>query len=195
MHHERCLREPITIHRRRRNCTDRQCPFRASLCELDSQVFLVTRPMTAVVGGRLGVTPLPPRGKSIAPNRGLPRPEHRYNSKTRKPAQWRILANRTPTWYLLPLRSDDLERLLRGAWSGGFNLGTGLVAFGNVPRLSAYPPDHTPRSHHICHTMAPTKMWQGRHALASRPRRPCHIVSGMAHRDDAPPCEMTRAGG
>ena len=62
----------------------RQCPFRASLCELDSQVFLVTRPKTAVVGGRLGETPLPPRGKSIAPNRGLPRPEHRYNSKTRK---------------------------------------------------------------------------------------------------------------
>ena len=51
----------------------------------------------------------------------------------------------------LLLRSDDVERLLRGAWAGGFNLGTGLVAFGNVPRLSAYPPDHEPRSHHICH--------------------------------------------
>jgi hypothetical protein len=29
-------------------------------------------PKSAVVGGRLGETPLPPRGKSIAPNRGLP---------------------------------------------------------------------------------------------------------------------------
>ena len=47
-------------------------------------------PKTAVVGGRLGETPLPPRGKSIAPNRGLPRPEHRYNSKTRKTAQFGI---------------------------------------------------------------------------------------------------------
>ena len=46
---------------------------------------------------------------------------------------------------LLLLRSDDLERLVRGAGSGGFNLGTGLVAFGNVPRLSAYPPDPAPR--------------------------------------------------
>ena len=104
MHHERCLSEPITIHRRRRNCTDRQCPFRASLCELDSQVFLVTRPMTAVVSGRLGgsrhllgfathreantpseasaETPLPPRGKSIAPNRGLTLSERQYNSKS-----------------------------------------------------------------------------------------------------------------
>ena len=89
MHHERCLSEPITIHRRRRNCTDRQCPFRASLCELDSQVFLVTRPMTAVVGGRLGETPLPPRGKSIAPNRGLPPSERQYNSKSPCIRQWR----------------------------------------------------------------------------------------------------------
>ena len=40
----------------------------------------------------------------------------------------------------LLLRSDDLERLMRGAGSGGFNLGTGLVAFGNVPRLNALSP-------------------------------------------------------
>ena len=38
------------------------------------------------------------------------------------------------------VRSDDLERLVRGAGSGGFNLGTGLVVFDNVPRSSAYPP-------------------------------------------------------
>ncbi len=55
---------------------------------------------------------------------------------------------RKPLHFLL-LRSDDLERLLRGAWSGGFNLGTGLVAFGNVPRLSAYPPDPAPHSYHV----------------------------------------------
>ena len=58
--------------------------------ELSFLGFHSTRPMTAVVGGRLGETPLPPRGKSIAPNRGLPRPEHRYNSKTRKTAQFGI---------------------------------------------------------------------------------------------------------
>ena len=45
---------------------------------------------TAVASGRLGETPLPPRGKSIAPNRGLPRPKHQYNSKTRKTAQFGI---------------------------------------------------------------------------------------------------------
>ena len=86
----------------------RQCPFRASLCELDSQVFLVTRPKTAVVSGRLGETPLPPRGKSIAPNRGLPPSERQYNSKTRKPAQWRILAGVYPffSFYRLTLRQS-----------------------------------------------------------------------------------------
>ena len=41
---------------------------------------------------------------------------------------------------LLLRRSDDLERLLRGAWSGGFNLGTVLVVFDNVPRLRARSP-------------------------------------------------------
>jgi hypothetical protein len=50
----------------------------------------------------------------------------------------------------LLLRSDDLERLMRGAGSGGFNLGTGLVAFGNVPRLSAYPPDPAPGRSWTC---------------------------------------------
>ena len=49
------------------------------------------------------------------------------------------------TYDLLLLRSDDLERLVRGAGSGGFNLGTGLVVFDNVPRLSAYPPVPAPR--------------------------------------------------
>ena len=42
---------------------------------------------------------------------------------------------------MLLLRSDDFERLVRGTWSGGFNLGAGLVAFGNASRLSAYSPD------------------------------------------------------
>ena len=41
---------------------------------------------------------------------------------------------------ILRLRRDDLERQVRGAVSGGINLGTGLVTFGNVPRLNAYPP-------------------------------------------------------
>ena len=50
--------------------------------ELSFLGFHSTRPMTAVVGGRLGETPLPPRGKSIAPNRGLPTSEQRYNSKS-----------------------------------------------------------------------------------------------------------------
>ena len=45
--------------------------------------------MTAVVGGRLGETPLPPRGKSIVPN-GVAPSEHHYNSKTRKTAQFGI---------------------------------------------------------------------------------------------------------
>ena len=35
------------------------------------------------------------------------------------------------------VRSDDLKRLERGTESGGFNLGTGLVVFDNVPRLRA----------------------------------------------------------
>ena len=48
-----------------------QCPLDASSCDSFSR-FHATRPMTAVVGGRLGETPLPPRGKSIAPNRGCP---------------------------------------------------------------------------------------------------------------------------
>ena len=50
--------------------------------ELSFLGFHSTRPMTAVVGGRLGETPLPPRGKSIAPNRGLPPSERQYNSKS-----------------------------------------------------------------------------------------------------------------
>ena len=65
----------------------RQCPFRASLCELDSQVFLVTRPMSAVVGERLGETPLPPRGKSIAPNRGCPHRNANIIPQTAQSAQ------------------------------------------------------------------------------------------------------------
>ena len=72
--------------------------------ELSFLGFHSTRPMTAVVGGRLGgsrhllgfathreantpseasaETPLPPRGKSIAPNRGLTPSERQYNSKS-----------------------------------------------------------------------------------------------------------------
>ena len=42
-----------------------------------------------------------------------------------------------PSYDLLLLRSDDLERLVRGAGSDGFKLGTGLVVFDNVPRLRA----------------------------------------------------------
>ena len=47
MHHERCLREPTTIQRRRRDCTKAVSFHCAVVFELDSQVFLVTLPMSA----------------------------------------------------------------------------------------------------------------------------------------------------
>ena len=44
MLHERCLREPITMQRRRRNCTKAVPCHCVVIYESDSQVFLVTRP-------------------------------------------------------------------------------------------------------------------------------------------------------
>ena len=72
----------------------RQCPFRASLCELDSQVFLVTRPMTAKFAARWSQRALPiPRGKSIAPNRGCPHRNANIIPQTAQSAQLGISAN------------------------------------------------------------------------------------------------------
>ena len=39
MHCARCVGIPLTIQRRRRNCTDLQCPLLASLCALASYTF------------------------------------------------------------------------------------------------------------------------------------------------------------
>ena len=54
LHHERCLREPITIQRRRRNCTDGSVLFVRRYFEFDSQVFLVTHPKTVETEVRWG---------------------------------------------------------------------------------------------------------------------------------------------
>ena len=83
MHRERCLREPLRIHRRRRNCTDGSVLFMRPH-ELVSQAFSRRVPNAAA-----GYFSSPqPRGKSNARHRGrcaCPSTEHPNYSK--KPLQ------------------------------------------------------------------------------------------------------------